>query len=175
MAAHQAPLSLGFSRQEHWSGLPLPSPMHESEKWKWSHSVVSLSDPMDCSLPGSSVHGIFPGRSTGVGCHSLLLHPKLCLRDSSGYVCREAEFWLQLCCPVGVLISPLVYMGVCAENIDEQTAALWLTTITEQVSSWTVRKKNGSNQPITFYHVLLPIWHDWCYGELLRWHSRDLV
>ena len=25
-------LSLGFSRQEHWSGLPFPSPMHESEK-----------------------------------------------------------------------------------------------------------------------------------------------
>ena len=31
-AAHQAPLSLGLSRQEHWSGLPWPSPMHESEK-----------------------------------------------------------------------------------------------------------------------------------------------
>jgi len=30
--SHQAPLSLGFSRQEHWSGLPFPSPMHESEK-----------------------------------------------------------------------------------------------------------------------------------------------
>ena len=27
----QAPSSLGFSRQEHWSGLPFPSPMHESE------------------------------------------------------------------------------------------------------------------------------------------------
>ena len=26
--------SLGFSRQEHWSGLPFPSPMHESEKLK---------------------------------------------------------------------------------------------------------------------------------------------
>ena len=25
-AAHQAPLSLGFPRQEHWSGLPFPSP-----------------------------------------------------------------------------------------------------------------------------------------------------
>ena len=36
MAAHQAPPSLGFSRQEHWSGLPFPSPMHESEKWKLS-------------------------------------------------------------------------------------------------------------------------------------------
>ena len=32
MAAYQALLSLGFSRQEHWSGLPFPSPMHESEK-----------------------------------------------------------------------------------------------------------------------------------------------
>ena len=32
MAAHQAPPSLGASRQEHWSGLPFPSPMHESEK-----------------------------------------------------------------------------------------------------------------------------------------------
>ena len=31
-AAHQAPPSLGFSRQEHWSGLPFPSPMYESEK-----------------------------------------------------------------------------------------------------------------------------------------------
>ena len=31
-AAHQAPQSLGFSRQEHWSGLPYPSPVHESEK-----------------------------------------------------------------------------------------------------------------------------------------------
>ena len=33
-AAHQAPLSLGFSRQEHWSGVPFPSPTHESEKCK---------------------------------------------------------------------------------------------------------------------------------------------
>ena len=41
--AHQAPPSLGFSRQERWSGLPFPSPMHESEKRKWSHSVVSDS------------------------------------------------------------------------------------------------------------------------------------
>ena len=31
-AAHQAPPPLGFSRQEHWRGLPFPSPMHESEK-----------------------------------------------------------------------------------------------------------------------------------------------
>ena len=58
-AAHQAPLSLGFSRQEHWSGLPFPSPMRESEV---AQSCPTLSDPMDCSLPGSSVHGIFQAR-----------------------------------------------------------------------------------------------------------------
>src|SRR5574337_1323301 len=33
----------------------------------------TLHDPMDCSLPGSSIHGIFPGKSTGVGCHCLLM------------------------------------------------------------------------------------------------------
>ena len=32
MVAHQAPQSMRFSRQEHWSGLPFPSPVHESEK-----------------------------------------------------------------------------------------------------------------------------------------------
>ena len=31
-AAHQAAPSLGLSRQEHWSGLPFPSPVHENEK-----------------------------------------------------------------------------------------------------------------------------------------------
>ena len=41
-AAHWAPPSLGFSRQEHWSGLPFSSPMHESKKWKWSRSHVRL-------------------------------------------------------------------------------------------------------------------------------------
>ena len=51
MAAHQAPLSLGFSRQEHWSGLPFPSPMHESEKRKWSRSVVS-----DLATPWTAAH-----------------------------------------------------------------------------------------------------------------------
>ena len=49
---------LGFSRQEHWSGLPFPSLMHESES-EVAQSCPTLSDPMDCSLPGSSIHGIF--------------------------------------------------------------------------------------------------------------------
>ena len=35
-------------------------------------SCPTLFDPMDCSPPGSSVHGDFPGKRTGVGCHFLL-------------------------------------------------------------------------------------------------------
>ena len=73
MAAHQAPPSLGFSRQEHWSGLPFPSPMHESEKWKWSRSVMSDSFQPHGLHPPRLLHPWdFPGKSTGVACHCLL-------------------------------------------------------------------------------------------------------
>ena len=33
-AAHQAPPSIGFSRQEYWNGLPLPSPVIEDREAK---------------------------------------------------------------------------------------------------------------------------------------------
>ena len=61
MAAHQVPPSLVFTRQEHWSRLPCPSPMHKSES-EDAQSCPTLSDHMDCSPPGSSVHGIFQAR-----------------------------------------------------------------------------------------------------------------
>ena len=37
-----------------------------------TQSCPALCDPMDCSPPGSSVHGGSPGKSTGVVCHALL-------------------------------------------------------------------------------------------------------
>ena len=37
-----------------------------------SQSCLTLCDAMDCSPPGSSVHGVSPGKNTGVGCHALL-------------------------------------------------------------------------------------------------------
>ena len=117
-AAHQAPLSTGFSRQEYWSGLPFPSPLYNglklqgihkahsimlgeislhfppcvnvtlgasqrfqliselkgdpgssdlpSFKWWWwclvAQFCLAPCDPMDCSPPGSSVHGISQAR-----------------------------------------------------------------------------------------------------------------
>ena len=73
ITAHQAPPSLEFSRQEHWSGLSFPSPMHGSEKWKWSRSVVSDSQRPHGLQPTRPLHPWdLPGKSTGVGCHCLL-------------------------------------------------------------------------------------------------------
>ena len=101
-----APLFMGFSRQEYWSGLPLPSPpkhwllsrfsrvrlcvgrqptrllspwdspgkntgvgchfllqcMQVKSESEVAQSCPTLSDPMDCSLLGSSIHGIFQAR-----------------------------------------------------------------------------------------------------------------
>ena len=71
-AAHQAPPSLGFSRQEHWSGLPFPPPMHESEVKVKSLSRVQLLVTHGLQ-PTRLLHSWdFPDKSTGVRCHCLL-------------------------------------------------------------------------------------------------------
>ena len=51
-AAHQAPLSVEFSRQEYWSGLPFPSP-----EMKVAQSCPTLCNPMNYT-----VHGILQAR-----------------------------------------------------------------------------------------------------------------
>ena len=102
MAAHQAPPFLGFSRQEHCSGLPFPSPMHESEKWKWSLSVVSNPQWLHGLQPTRLLRPWdFPGKSTGVGCHCLLLNKIIyikCLEDwlTHGNPSRKLTYFWRL-------------------------------------------------------------------------------
>ena len=63
-AAHQAPPSLGFSRQEHWSGLHfLLQCVKVKSESEVAQSCPTLTDPMDCSPPGSSVYGILQARA----------------------------------------------------------------------------------------------------------------
>ena len=72
-AAHQVPPYLGFSRQEHWSGVPFPSPMHESEKWKESRSVLSDSlRPHELQPTRLLCLWDSSGKNTVAGRHSLL-------------------------------------------------------------------------------------------------------
>ena len=70
-AAPQAPPSLGFSRQGRCSGLPFPSPMHESE----SEVVPDSSRPHGLQPTRLLRPWDSPGKSTGVGCHCLLRSP----------------------------------------------------------------------------------------------------
>ena len=49
-----------FITQSWWSGVLV------------AHSCLTLCDPLHCSPPGSSVHGIFPGRNTDMDYHPFL-------------------------------------------------------------------------------------------------------
>ena len=80
-AAHQATPSMGFSRQEYWSGVPSPSPVLTHCCCCYCHlvaSVVSSSvrrhrrQATRLPRPWDS-----PGKNTGVGCHFLLQSMKL--------------------------------------------------------------------------------------------------
>ena len=50
IAAYQAPPSMGFSRQEYWSGVPLPSPKLEAAIHKTVKFKITLKDEMEISL-----------------------------------------------------------------------------------------------------------------------------
>ena len=82
MAAHQAPLSLGFSGKNTGVGchflLQCVKVKSESEVAQFVYlkviqSCLTPRDPMDCSLPGSSVHGIFQARVLEWGAIALFL------------------------------------------------------------------------------------------------------
>ena len=90
--------SLGFSRQEHWSGLPFPSPMQESETWKWSRSVISDSSWPHGLQPTRLLHPWdFPGKSIGVGCHCLFHDkPRQHIKKAETSLCLQKSIWPKL-------------------------------------------------------------------------------
>ena len=129
--SHQAPPSLGFSRQEHWSGLTLPSPVHESEKWKRSCSVVS-----DSVTPWTVAHqaplsvGFSRQESwSGLLCPSLLSFPTLilfiictfiyCLSPTSNVRILRAKDLFCLLFPPLHLSETVRHLGAVQEIFDE--------------------------------------------------------
>ena len=138
MAAHQAPPSLGFSRQEHWSGLPFPSPMHESES-EVAQLCPTLSDPMDCSLPGSFIHGVFQARvlEWGAIAFSVLLGRKVKTNLDSIFKSRDITLPTKVHL-VKAMVFPVVMYGC---------------------DSWTVKK--AESRRIDAFEL-------WCWRRLLR-------
>ena len=83
-------------------------------------SCPTFWDPMDCSPPGSFVHGNSPGKNTGVGCHALLqgIFPRdrICISWGS---CFTNRFFTSkpLGSPVYIDVCVCVCVCVCAGNV----------------------------------------------------------
>ena len=56
-AALQAPLSMGFSRQEYWSGVPLPSPIYRVHHTKWQTELLKLKSRLPGEISKTSIYG----------------------------------------------------------------------------------------------------------------------
>ena len=69
--ARQAAWSMGFSRQEFWSGLLFPPLVYSYQFSSVAQSCLTLCDPMNCSTPGLPVHHQL------IFCHPLLLLPSI--------------------------------------------------------------------------------------------------
>ena len=57
--AHQAPPTVGFSRQEHWSGWPFPSPGDPPDPGIKPRSPILLADSLPSERPGKSIEPHF--------------------------------------------------------------------------------------------------------------------
>ena len=132
--------------------------MHESEKWKWSCSVMSDSyrphglQPTRLPSPWE-----FPGKSTGVGCHCLLRQMALVVKK---HACQHKRLWCGLIPGFGRSPgegndNPLQYS--CLENLMEGGA--WRATVHRVMKSlmwWKWLCTHMGNQWVW----TLWIWHD---------------
>ena len=92
-AAHQAPPSLGFSGKNTGVGFHfLLQCMKVKSESEVAYSPPTLGGSMDCSPPGSSVHGIFQARVLEWGAIALLMHIYGIYKDSNDNpVCKTAK------------------------------------------------------------------------------------
>ena len=94
MAAHQASPSLGFSRQEHWNGLPFPSPMHESENEVTQSCLATIPE-----ITGGIIKMCHAVLSCSVVSSSLWLHGLQPTRLLCPWGFSMQEYWSGLSCP----------------------------------------------------------------------------
>ena len=138
-------------------------------------SCPTLCDPVDCSLPDSSVRGILLVKTTGVGCH-FLLQGIFLIQGSNPVSCIAGRFFtdwapgdlVQPCCRVCVVLVPvllrynshtiqvsnlnctiqwfLTYSQICATN---------QTTTSFRIFS-SPKKKKKTHVPFHYHTLILP-------------------
>ena len=142
-----------FTTSVTWEALRAFEGKNESEV---SQSCPTLCDPMDCSLPGSSVHGI-PGKNTGVGCHALLqgIFPT---QGSNPYLLHLLVCWPVLY-PLSHLGSPLrlVFLSIALNSIFMIPSLHYLSCIHPSMpnlsTSLSIRHLFSSSEMATFDHL----------------------
>ena len=110
-------------------------------------SRVQLCDPMDWSSPGSSVHGIFPGKNTGLGCCFLLLllysfwdwldNERLGAESSWEFeamegMCVRVCMWMRHIGELDTCSSALLFVQV---NCSGQAGLCWYIFLLSQIDS----------------------------------------
>ena len=169
MAAHQAPLSLGFFRQEHWSRLPLPSPKLELAESKSLACALKVEpDTGSQGPPGSdSLGGLQRGLvwdlQSEAGTWGLALALRICgIQDSNSLEPRS------LCLYNGNKVHLLPRI---IERIEEELRATipYLNSLGPDVfldpeySFWNLKREDGGN--ITYF---LSLQHDLGQGPVIK-------
>ena len=81
--AHQAPPSMGFSRQEYWSGLPFPFPGDLSDAGIEHRSPALQADPLTSEPPGKPMEAGMYSSSFFCNCKVEVSEPRVFRRDSN--------------------------------------------------------------------------------------------
>ena len=102
-----------------------------------AQSCLTLSDPMGCSPPGSSIHGVFQAKNTGVGCHCLLrpYNPALSLL---GIYPEETKIEKDTCTPkltAALFTTPGTWKQPRCPSTDECIKKLWYIYTMEYYSA----------------------------------------
>ena len=110
----------------------------QQNSWKWGQdgtaaaakslqSCLTLCNPMDCSPPGFSVHGDYPGKNTGVGCHTLL---------QDGTSAKSLQSCPTLCDPIDRCLLGSSVPGILQARILE-----WVAISFSNAWKWKVKVK----------------------------------
>ena len=141
--ACQAPLSMGFSRQEYWMGCHFllqgifltqwlnPCFLHLLHWSEFSQSCPTLCNPMGCSLSGSPLHGILQASPTLTGDYlplTLLVSPKYLIKVNEKVKVLVAQI---LCGPM--YFSP---PGSSVHGILQTRLLVWVAIPISKGCSW---------------------------------------